>query len=106
MVFGSGADSFGFFPVKSRQKKNLRCKRLYSENQNKLVDNLKLNGATRKLQMHPLIDSTSLETLKILSLDVEFLTGSGSHPSVWKKSPNYMEMKTKVDALKVVNDTG
>jgi hypothetical protein len=54
--------------------------------------------------MHQLIDSTSLETLKILSLDVEFLTGS--HPSVWKKSPNYMEMKTKVDALKVVNDIG
>jgi hypothetical protein len=54
--------------------------------------------------MHQLIDSTSLETLKILSLDVEFLTGS--HPSVWKKSPNYIEMKTKVDALKVVNDTG
>jgi hypothetical protein len=63
-----------------------------------------MNGATRKLQMHQLVDSTSLETLKILSLDVEFLTGS--HLSEWKKSPNYIEMKTKFDALKVVNDTG
>ncbi len=64
----------------------------------------KPSGSIKKIKLADLINSKTLETLTMLNMDIELLTGR--HPSEWKRSSSYREMKMKVDAIKVVNDTG
>jgi hypothetical protein len=50
-----------------------------------------------------LIDPSSIQTLTLLGLDVKLLTEQ--QPSMWNRTPSFQPMKTKINAIKVVNDT-
>jgi hypothetical protein len=54
----------------------------------------------RKIQLAQLVNSTSKSTLEFLNLDIQLLTET--HPSTWKKTESYQNMKTKIYSIKVV----
>lgn len=103
-----GADlaPLAFFSDQLTTKEKFAMQKSLSKEPKEAGRQLKLNPSTdfRRIHLHSLIDSSSLDTMKMLKLDLELLTGT--HPSVWKKSLTYQRMKLKINALKVVNDTG
>jgi hypothetical protein len=57
----------------------------------------------KNMKIFHLIDPSSFQTLTLLGLDVKLLTEQ--HPSTWNRTPSFQSMKTKINTIKVVNDT-
>jgi hypothetical protein len=64
---------------------------------------LKCDKILKTTTLSKLVSSASIATFELLGLDAQFMTST--RPSAWKNDERFHQMKAKVQALKVVNDT-
>lgn len=71
----------------------------WTERNIKLTDVINLEN----VELHQLVKPSSMAALKSLRIDIDFLFSAD--PSEWNDIPQYIEAKSHINSLKVVNDT-